>query len=185
MANADGNSISVLGGNGDGSFTRVDIAAPGNPRGLAAGDVNNDGKVDLLYSAWATGAVQVLIGDGAGRFTRGITYQSAAQNPQGLATADFNHDGHLDVAVAYTGATGLRILYGNGGTAFSARTVPGEANVNVVATGDFNADGWTDVAAASTANSAVTVYRGTATGLIRVQRYSVGSSPRHRRLGCR
>ena len=178
VANADGNSISVLRGNGDGSFTRVDIAAPGNPRGLAVGDVNNDGKEDLVYSAWATGAVQVLIGDGAGRFTKGITYLSAAQNPQGLATADFNHDGHLDVAVAYATATGLRILYGNGGTAFSARTVSGEANVNVVATGDFDADGWTDVAAASTPNSAVTVYRGTATGLIRVQRYSVGSSPR-------
>ena len=179
VANADGHSISVLLQRSDGSFTRLDTPASAqNPRGLAAGDVNNDGKPDLIYSGYATGAVQVLIGDGAGRFTRGITYTSTAQNPQGLATADFNHDGHLDVAVAYTSATGLRILYGNGGTAFTARTVSGGGNLNVLEAGDFNHDGWMDVAAASTPNSAVTVYEGTATGLVRVQRYSVGSSPR-------
>jgi hypothetical protein len=162
-----------------GSFTRLDTPASAqNPRGLAAGDVNNDGKPDLIYSGYATGTVQVLIGDGAGRFTRGITYTSTAQNPQGLATADFNRDGHLDVAVAYTSATGLRILYGNGGTAFTARTVSGGGNLNVLETGDFNHDGWMDVAAASTPNSAVTVYEGTPTGLVRVERYPVGSSPR-------
>ena len=112
----------------DGSFTRLDIPASAqNPRGLAAGDVNNDGKPDLIYSGYATGAVQVLIVTAQAASPRGLTYTSTAQNPQGLATADFNHDGHLDVAVAYTSATGLRILYGNGGTAFTARTVSGGA----------------------------------------------------------
>ncbi|HXI29917.1 MAG TPA: VCBS repeat-containing protein [Vicinamibacterales bacterium] len=179
VANADGNSISVLLGNGDGSFSRSDIAADAqNPRGIVVGDVNNDGRLDLIYSAYATGAVQVLIGDGAGRFSKGVTYSSAAQHPQGLAAADFDHDGHLDVAVAYASTTGLRILYGNGGTAFTARTVPGEANLNVLATGDFNRDGWMDVAAASTANDTVTIYEGTAAGLVRVTRYPVGASPR-------
>ena len=179
VANADGHSISVLLQRSDGSFTRLDTPASGqNPRGLAAGDVNNDGKADLIYSGYATGAVQVLLGDGAGHFIRGITYTSTAQNPQGLATADFNRDGYLDVAVAYTSATGLRILYGTGGTAFTARTVAGGGNLNVLETGDFNHDGWMDIAAASSPNSAVTVYEGTATGLVRVDRYAVGSSPR-------
>ena len=100
-----------------------------------------------LFRLCRTGVVQVLIGNGPGRFTKGThMHELLGQNPQGLATADFNHDGWLDVAVAY--ASGLRVLYGNGGTAFTARAVAGAALLNVVATGDFNADGWTDVAAA-------------------------------------
>ncbi len=66
VANADGNSISVLLGKGDGTFARSDIPAAGQgPRGIAAGDVNNDGKPDLIYSGCVTGIVQVLNGDGA------------------------------------------------------------------------------------------------------------------------
>ena len=179
VANADGNSISVLLGRGDASFTRNDIAAASqNPRGITAADVNHDGKLDLIYSAYATGAVQVLIGNGAGAFTKGVAYVSPALHPQGLATADFNHDGHLDIAVAYASATGLRILYGNGGTAFTARTVAGEANLNVLEVGDFNGDSWMDVAAASTTSSTVAIYRGGAAGVVYTQTSVVGSSPR-------
>jgi FG-GAP-like repeat/FG-GAP repeat len=184
VANADGNSISVLLGRGDGTFSRNDIAASGqNPRGIAVADVNNDGKPDLIYSGYATGVVQVLIGNGAGGFTKGVTYVSSALHPQGLATADFDHDGHLDVAVAYESATGLRILYGNGGTAFTARTITGDANLNVLGLADFNGDGWMDVAAASTANSIVAIYLASASGLAHTQTSVVGSSPRGVAIG--
>ena len=184
VANADGNSISVLLGNGDGTFGRSDIAAPGQgPRGIAAADVNRDGKTDLVYSAFVTGAVQVLAGNGAGGFANGAVYTSTTLQPQGIVAADFNHDGSVDVAVAYAGAAALRILYGDGGTRFTARSISGEVNLNVVATGDFDRDGWVDLAAASTANSKVAIYRGGSTGFVRTSGYIVGSSPRGIAIG--
>ena len=184
VANADGNSISVLLGKGDGTFGRSDIAAPGQgPRGIAAADVNRDGKPDLVYSAFTTGAVQVLAGNGAGGFANGAVYTSTTLQPQGLVLADFNHDGSVDVAVAYAGAAGLRILYGDGGTRFTARSIGGEVNLNVVAMGDFDRDGWVDLAAASTANSKVAIYRGGSAGFVRTAGYIVGSSPRGIAIG--
>ena len=179
VANADGNSISVLLGKAGGSFSRGDIAAAGQgPRGIAAADVNGDGRLDLVYSAFATGAVQVLLGDGSGRFVKGLTYTSPALQPQGLAAADFNHDGHVDIAVAYASAAGLRILYGDGGTTFTARSIGGDVNLNVVAAGDFDGDQWIDLAVASSSNSMVAIYRGGAAGFVRSGGYVVGSSPR-------
>ena len=84
VANADGNSISVLLGNGAGGFARADIpAAAQNPRGLVAADVNNDGRLDLIYTGYATRLVQVLLGTGSGTFTKGASYISAVANPQG------------------------------------------------------------------------------------------------------
>ena len=139
----------MLLGKGDGTFTRTDLAAAGqNPRGITTADINNDGKPDLIYSGYATGVVQVLTGNGSGRFSKGATYMSPALHPQGVATADFDHDGRLDVAVAYASATGLRILYGNGGTSFAARTIAGDANLNVLDVGDSMGTAWLDVAAA-------------------------------------
>ena len=167
----------MLLGRGDGTFSRTDIAARGeNPRGITSADINNDGKPDLIYSGYATGVVQVLIGNGSGSFSKGAAYVSPAIHPQGLATADFDHDGHLDVAVACASATGLRILYGNGGTSFTARTIPGDANLNVLDIGDFNGDGWMDVAAASTTGSTVAIYLGGGSGLAHAQTAIVGAS---------
>jgi hypothetical protein len=179
VANADGDSISVLLGKGDGTFSRTDVAAAGqNPRGITTADINNDGKPDLIYSGYASGTVQVLTGNGSGGFSKGATYISPALHPQGLATADFDHDGRLDVAVACVSATGLRILYGNGGTSFTARTIAGDANLNVLDIGDFNGDGWMDVAAASTQGSTVAIYLGGSSGLAHAQTAIVGASPR-------
>ena len=182
VANADSHSISILLGRGDGSFTRTDIAAPSqNPRGITTGDVNGDGRPDLIYTGYATGTVQVLLGNGTGGFTPGATVTAAGSQPQGVATGDFDHDGHLDIAVACN--NGLRILSGSSSGAFTARTIAGHANLNVVAVGDLNGDGWLDLAAASTGSSDVSIYLGGALGPTFAHSYVVGASPRGIALG--
>jgi hypothetical protein len=184
VANADANSISILFGSGDGSFIRADItAASQNPRGITTADVNNDGRPDLIYTGYATGTVQVLIGNGAREFAQGAASTAAGSQPQGVATGDFNHDGFLDIAVAGNSASGLRILYGSSAGTFTARTISGHANLNVVAVGDLNGDGWLDVAAASTASSDVAIYLGGPAGLAIARSYNVGASPRGLTLG--
>ena len=179
IANADSNSLSVLIGDGRGSFTRTDISAPGNPRGITVADMNRDGMVDIVYTAFGINRVQVLTGNGGGGFTTGASVTGIAQRPQGIAAADINRDGQRDLVVAYASPGGrLTVLLMNRSGGTVAQTIPGEDNLNVVTTGDFNRDGWLDAAAVSTGNSRLAVYLGGASGLRQHATYPTGTSPR-------
>jgi len=95
--------MSVLLGNGDGTF-RAPTAGAG-AIGMAAGDFNNDGNIDLVVDSNdfdSGGYVQVLLGNGRGGFTAEpvdwspLTFITA---PAGLAAGDLNGDGKLDAVM--------------------------------------------------------------------------------------
>ena len=184
VTNADSNSVTVLYGAGDGTFPRSRLvtfnASVQSPRGIRAADVNGDGIVDLVITAYNSNTVMTLLGDGTGGFPSGPGMTGYAPHPQGEAIGDFNHDGKADIAVAYDSSGGLAVMYGNGtANLFAApQAVGGPQNLNVVAAEDFNRDGWLDVAAASTSNSQVAVFLGGPSGLTFNKSYAVGSSPR-------
>ncbi|MGH9308587.1 MAG: FG-GAP-like repeat-containing protein [Vicinamibacterales bacterium] len=179
VANADGHSLSILIGRGDGRFTRTDVAAPGGPRGVASADMNRDGRADLVYTGFTGNRVQVLLGDGRGGFVAGAALAGFASHPQGVAAADFNRDGTRDLAVTYASARGgLAIVSMDRSGRPTASLIPGPANLNLAVAGDFNRDGWLDVAAASTANNAVEIFVGSGSGMRHAASYSTGGSPR-------
>jgi hypothetical protein len=99
LAVANGSAVSVLLGNGDGTFqAQVSYAAGIGPIFVAAGDFNGDGKLDLAVAT--SGGVRVLLGNGDGTFqTTPISYV-AGRTPQAVAVGDFNGDGAADLAVA-------------------------------------------------------------------------------------
>src|SRR5262249_37831481 len=117
-ANEVGNSVSVLLGNGDGTFRAPqDLPLPrphfyGQDRALAvvAGDVDANGKIDLVatsydayfgpYETYLQGYAHVLLGNGNGTFAAPVSYSLPAINPLGVALADLNADGKLDVVTA-------------------------------------------------------------------------------------
>ena len=164
VANADGNTISIMIGSKSGAMSIGSIAAPGNPRGIETADVDRDGKPDLIYTAYQANTVTVLFGDGAGGFVSRFAGTAVGPQPQGVVAGDFNDDGKPDLAVANAGG-GLSILTGDGTGHFTKRNVAGAQNLNVVTAGDLNHDGWLDVAAASQSSGAIGIYYGSASGL--------------------
>jgi hypothetical protein len=179
IANADGHAVTLLISSGvAGSFRQVDYPMPGaNPRGIALGDRDRDGALDVLVTEYATGAWRILYGDGAGTIAREERYGAIA-NPQGIVAADFNRDGWLDVAIAGAGINIVAVFYSTSTGGIQQRNVLVEGAVNVLAHGDYNRDGWLDLAAVSTSNSMIYTLLGGSGGLAWRGSTPSGSSPR-------
>ena len=93
------NTVSVLLGNGDGTFQpNVDYTTGTAPSFVALGDYNGDGKIDMAVANQVSNTVSILLGNGNGTFRPYIDFP-AGTGANGIATGDFNSDGRLDLAV--------------------------------------------------------------------------------------
>ncbi|HET6879384.1 MAG TPA: FG-GAP-like repeat-containing protein [Pirellulales bacterium] len=98
-ANRDAQTISVLLGNGDGTFqSAVNYQAGGPPNDLTVGDFNGDGNLDLAMTDPVDNIVYVLSGNGHGAF-RPPLEAASLNGPRLIAAGDFNNDGLVDLAV--------------------------------------------------------------------------------------
>jgi hypothetical protein len=137
----------VLLGHGDGTFATANVyllnePSPG-PVGL--GDVNGDGKLDLVTNS--SPSVSVLLGDGDGTL-QPPTSAGSGQPLGSVVMGDLNGDGNLDLVIRTSDNNGVRILKGNGdGTFQPGQDVVIGSYVSSVAVGDINADGKLDLVA--------------------------------------
>jgi hypothetical protein len=163
--------VSVLLGNGDGTFQAPVNYGSGGDRALsvAVSDVNGDGKMDLVVANDCPnnsnycgvysypGVVSVLLGNGDGTFQTAVSYGSGGDAAHSASVADVNGDGKLDIVVANLDSSTVGVLLGNGdGTFQSAMTYGSAGGAWSVAIGDVNGDGQPDVVAASCANDSGT-----------------------------
>ena len=111
VANRSDNTVSILLGNGDGTFkSQVTYPTGITPVSVAVGDFNNDGNLDLaIADACGTdltcasgGTVSILLGNRDGTFQGQTTFDTGV-GPSFVAVGDFNGDGNLDLAVANAG----------------------------------------------------------------------------------
>ncbi len=158
MVDWTANSVSILLGNGDGTFkAHVDYPVGGHPHAIVAADFNGDGTLDLATANWLDGTVSVLSGHGDGTFGTAATY-TVGTSPARLAVADFNGDGIPDLAVVNHLNASAGVLLGVGdGTFMAMQSLATPANPHAIVAGDFNGDGIPDLAVACNSASGTTV----------------------------
>jgi len=179
LAVATSTGVSVLLGNGDGTFrTAGAYLAGAQPSAVAAGDFNGDGRPDLAVANLSSGDISVLLGDGAGGFLPAISFAVGSQ-PRSVAIGDFNGDGKADLAVANSGSDNLSILLGNGdGTFGPAQAFPAGSQPYSVVVGDFNDDGNADLAVADSGAGCVSILLGKGDGTFQAPvSYGAGTNP--------
>lgn len=125
------NEISILLGNGDGTFQdpKQYLAAsqgttssgfPGSTVAIAAADFNADGKPDLVVVNGGVNTVSILLGNGDGTFQAHVDYPTGT-TPSSVTVGDFNGDGKLDLAVTNQDDNTVSILLGNGDGTFKTK----------------------------------------------------------------
>jgi hypothetical protein len=177
VANAGG--VSVLLGNGDGTFqAAVNYTAGSGSAAVAAGDFIGNGKADLAVVNAVDGTVSVLLGNGDGTFQPAVSYAVGA-DPQAVSIGDLNGDGRPDLVVANNAANSVSVLLGNGdGTFQAAVSYAGGANPQSVAVADVNGDGLADVVVADAGSGNVGVLLGNGDGTLQAAvAFGAGSGP--------
>jgi hypothetical protein len=176
VANPGSNTVSVLLGNGDGTFQdRVDYAVGALPLSVAAADLGN-GQIDLVVANHDSSNVSVLVGNGDGTFQPAQNIDVKAQafgldsHPLTLRVGDFNGDGNPDVLISQfagfdAGESLVTVLPGNGDGTFQA-PITQDVGFGLIglAVGDFNGDGKLDFATAGSPVSGVFVFSGNGDG---------------------
>jgi hypothetical protein len=114
--NADGrldlitqaNGVFVQLGNGTGKFGVATQVLENSASGIAVGDFNRDGKLDLAATHFPeTGSI--LLGNGNGTFRSPLEF-SPGPDDGPLAATDANKDGWLDLVVGNQDSSAVTIL---------------------------------------------------------------------------
>ena len=155
LPNQADNTVSILLGNGDGTFQRhTDYATGATAQIVTTGDFDADGNLDLAVTTDGSNAVSILLGNGDGTFPTHVEYATGS-GAFHIAIADLNGDGKLDLAV---NGVSLNVLLGNGDGTFQSHVEYGVGSGPVgVTIGDFNGDGRLDLAEANFNDNTVSV----------------------------
>jgi hypothetical protein len=180
ITHGEGGSVAILLGQGSGGIGNGAFGSPmyylagDQPHGIAVGDFDEDGILDLAVTHLEGDSVAILKGLGTGGVGDG-TFGAAIQYLGGFApfhvvTGDFNSDDITDLAMSNNSAPALSILFGLGtngvgdGTFDLPVSYPLAALSTGIASGDFDSDGITDLALTENSAGQVAVFLGQGSG---------------------
>lgn len=149
--------------------------SPQGSRGIASGDLNNDGIPDLATANMNGGSISWAIMSANGAVSTASTISFGSGNPRAVTIADFNGDSFGDIAAASTNIINFAMSNGTGGFTTSNLSV---GNPYGIASGDINGDGKQDIVTANNGSNNVSVRLGNGDGTFAANvTYNVGNGP--------
>ncbi len=180
LANQPADEVSILLGNGDGTFGAPNTISVGDePVALAAGDFDADGDLDMAVANRAANTISILLNDGSAAFTAGATLTTGT-SPRALLAGNLDSNTQLDLAVVNDTDNSASVFAGNGDGTFAARVdFPTGAGPVAVIIADFNNDTFADLATANQTANTVSVLLGDGAGTFAAATdFATGNGPR-------
>ena len=149
VSNTESDTVSVLYGNGDGTFQpALDIVTDNIPRGVTVLEANGDGYPDIATSNFVDGSgnVALVMSDGNGGFLPATIFDAGLTHEWTIDAIDMNNDGMHDLVVGGRDSQQAACLLALGNESFALQSVAstGGATWRLVC-GDFDGDGDADV----------------------------------------
>jgi len=133
-----------------------------NPDWIDTGDVNDDGRLDVVVANFSSSNVSVFLGNGDGTYQSPLTFPVSA-NPSSLLVTDLNGDCKLDIVTSSFSANNICALLNTGlngasTVSFSAPILSAAGNgIKAIAPYDSNGDSSTDLVIANSGSNNISL----------------------------
>ncbi len=166
VANISSDSVSVLLGNGDGTYGPQQVINVGDqPRGIAVLDADGDGDADIANTNYGNGNMSFLRNNGSGVFSAPAFWEGGGSGEWALGAGDMNDDGILDLVIGARTSNAVVVNLGIGNGTFmvgdSTASAGGPWMLNVA---DVDGNGTEDVACANASQNVGAILLGDGAG---------------------
>jgi hypothetical protein len=178
-----GGNVTILWGNGNGTFTAQNFTAGNSPDWIGVGDFNGDGQPDFAAVNATDATISIFLNQGQNSFSQPRLSYGTGYFIFTAAIGDFNGDQKIDLAVtceSANGTEGVCILLGNGSGGFQQATLtyPTGNYPSSAAVADVNADTKNDVVVTNFNDDNVSVFLGNGDGTLQpAVSYNTGTGP--------